>query len=115
MNPPTQTPAPAPRRHVWRWVFLAAGICLTPFVILGAVALSFISLDRNAATLRNRVMDATDSGWHTKVQLSVGGVTLGAARQVLRFIHAPDIDEARLALSAVHRASVGVYEADDRK
>jgi hypothetical protein len=108
MNP--VPPTPAPRRHVWRWVLLAAGICLTPFVVLAVVALSFLTLERNAAVLRNHVMEATDAGWHTKVQVSVGGLTLGAVRQGLRFVHCPNIDDARLALASVRRASVGVYE-----
>ena len=107
MNPIPQTPAP--RRHVWRWVLLGAGICLTPFVVLALVAVSYLTLDRDVAVLRGHVMDATDAHWSTKVQFSVGRVTLGAVRQGLRFVHAKGIDDARLALSAVKHASVGVY------
>lgn len=107
------TPVPqtsAPRRRVWPWVFLAAGICLTPFVLLGIVAASFLTLDRDVRVLRGHVMDATHAGWDTKVQVSVGGITLGAIRQGLRFVDHKDIDDARLALKAVRYASVGVYE-----
>ena len=108
MNPAPQ--APAPRRHVWRWVLLGLGICLTPFVLLGIVAASFLTLDRDAAVLRKQVMAATDSGWHTKVQMSVGRITLGAVRTGLCFVHHKDMADARLALAAVRHASVGVYE-----
>jgi hypothetical protein len=103
-------PTPTPRRHVWRWVLLGAGICLTPFVVIAVAAVSFLTLERNASVLRNQVMDATDAGWSTKVQVSVGGLTLGALRQGLRFVHNKDMAEARLALGSVRHASVGVYE-----
>lgn len=108
MNPAQTTPAP--RRHVWRWVLLGAGICLTPFLLLGAVALSYLTLDSDVRVLRQHLMAATDANWHTKVQMSVGRTTLGAIGQGLRFVHAKDVDDARLALRAVRHASVGVYE-----
>ncbi len=106
----TDPQPPAPRRHVWRWVLLGVGICLTPFVLLVIAAISFLTLDSDAAMLRKHVMAATDAGWHTRVQMSVGGITLGALRQGLHFVHAKNIEEARLALRAVRHASVGVYE-----
>lgn len=105
-NPET----PASRRHVWRWVLLGVGICLTPFLLLGLAAVSYLTLDRDVRVLRKHVMAATDSGWDTKAQFSVGRFTLGAIGQGLRFVHHKDIADARLALSAVKHASVGVYE-----
>ena len=109
MNTPV-TPAPR-RRGVWPWILLAAGLCLTPFVVLGAVALSFITLDRDVRTLRNHVMAATSAEWDTKVQVSIGSFTLGAVRQGLRFVEGKqEIEKARDALRAVRHASVGVYE-----
>ena len=108
MDPAPQTPAP--RRHVWRWVLLGTGLCLTPFVVMACVALSFISLGRDATVLRRHVMDATDAHWSTKVQLSIGPVTLATLRQGLRLVHADGIADARQALGAVHSASVGVYQ-----
>ena len=108
MNPVPQSTAP--RRPVWRWVLLGAGICLAPFVLLAVVAASFLTLDRDVRVLRGHVMDATQAGWDTKVQVSVGGITLGAIRQGLRFVEHEGIDDARLALKAVKHASVGVYE-----
>ncbi|HEY0863601.1 MAG TPA: hypothetical protein VGD97_05805 [Lacunisphaera sp.] len=108
MDATSQTPAP--RRHVWRWVLLGAGLCLTPFVLLAVVAVSYVTLDRDVRVLRNHVMDATDAGWNTKVQMSVGRLTLGAIGQGLRFVDHKDMDDARLALRSVKHASVGVYE-----
>ena len=108
MNPVPS--ASTPRRHVWRWVFLGLGICLAPFVVLAAVAVSFLTLDRDATVLRQHIMAATDNDWNTKVQMSLGRITLGAVRTGLAFVHNKDIDDARLALAAVRHASVGVYE-----
>ena len=109
MNSPTPT-TPAPRRHVWRWVLLGAGLCLTPFLLLGIAAVSYLTLDRDVRVLRQHVMAATDAGWKTKVQMSVGRATLGAIGQGLRFVDHKDMADARLALRAVKHASVGVYE-----
>jgi len=108
MNPTPQTPVP--RRRVWPWALLGSGICLTPFLVLGLAAVSYLTLDRDVAVLRRHVMDATNAHWSTKVQVSVGRITLGAIGQGLRFVHHQDIADARLALSAVRHASVGVYE-----
>ncbi len=108
MNPSPQPSAS--RRHVWRWVLIGAGICLTPFVLLAFAAVSYLTLDRDAAALRKHVMAATAADWNTKVQVSVGRITLGAIGQALRFAQHKDMADVRLALQAVRHASVGVYE-----
>ncbi len=107
MNPTSPT---TPRRSVWRWVFLGLGLCLTPLLILAIVVASFFRLERNAAVLRQQVMAATDTDWHTKVQLSVGKMTIGAIRTGLAFVHNKKMADAKVALAAVRHASVGVYE-----
>lgn len=109
MNPAPQA-TPAPRRHVWRWALLGVGLCLAPFVLLAMAVVSYVSLDRDARLLRNHVMEATDAAWSTKVQMSVGRMTLGAIGQGLRFVDHEDMDDARLALRSVRHASVGAYE-----
>jgi hypothetical protein len=86
------------------------GFCLAPFVVVGAAAVSYLTLDHDARVLRREVMAASDARWHTKAQVSLGGLTLGALRTVLLFVHHKDIADARLALSSVKGASVGVYE-----
>lgn len=113
MNPTSQPSAPASapaaprRRRVWPWVL---GLCLSPFVVLALAAFSYLTLDRDAAALRRHVMRATDANWSTKIQLSLGTLTLGAVRTGLSFSGHKDAWEARLALGAVKHASVGVYE-----
>jgi hypothetical protein len=102
----TVTPSPVRRRRIWPWVL---GFCLTPFVAVGVAAYSYLTLDRDARILRREVMAATDANWHTKVQVSVGGATLGAVRSCLLFVHHRNIAEARMALGSVKGASVGVY------
>ena len=109
MNPASS--GPIPRRHVWQWVFLGLGICMTPFVILAVMAASILTLNRDASVLRRHVMAATDDGWTTKVQLDLGRITLGTVRTCLSFVHHhKDIEDAKQALAAVRHASVGVYE-----
>lgn len=107
---PSLSPVPsAPRRRRWPWV---VGFCLAPFAVLALVAMSTLSLDRDAAALRRHVIEATDSHWRTKVQVSVGGLTLGAVRAGLAFVRHKDIEKARLGLQAVSHASVGVYQRE---
>ena len=108
MNPAPQA-APATRRRVWPWVVFGAGLCLAPFLLLGLAAISYLTLDRDVRVLRNHVMEATDTAWDTKVQMSVGRLTLGAIGQGLRLVDHKDMDDARLALRSVKQASVGVY------
>lgn len=113
MNP-TPVP-PAGRRHVWRWVAVGLALCLLPVVCVGILAASMLSLSREAAQLRNHVMTATDTNWHRKVQLSIGSMTLTALRTGMAFAHGKDVQDVRLALAAVRKASVGVYERSGRK
>lgn len=108
MDPAPQSPAP--RRHVWRWVLLGVGICLTPILLLGLAAVSYLTLDGDVRLLREQVMAASDATWSTRVQMSAGRITLGALGQCLRFVRHKDMADARLALRAVKQVSVGVYE-----
>ncbi len=112
MDQPPVVPAPR-RRRIWPWVL---GICLAPFVILGIAVASVVTLSRDASILRRHVMAATDADWHTKVQMSVPGVLLGVVRSGMCLVHnsrqASELEDAKLALRAVKRVSVGVYELD---
>ena len=83
-----------PRRRWWPWVL---GICLTPFVLLGGIALSVLTLDRDAAALRKHVMAGTKADWQTKIQLSVGRLSLGLVRTGLTFVHREEVAEEKMA------------------
>jgi hypothetical protein len=108
MNPAaTAAPAaPSRRRRLWPW---ALALVLTPVLLLGVAAASYLTLNREAATLRREVMAATDTEWHTKIQLSVGRISLWFVRQGLAFVPKPEVQAAREALRAIRSVSVGVY------
>ena len=95
------------RRRIWPWI---VGLTVAPFILLLLVALSYITLDSDAAALRRQVMHASGAHWETKVQVSIGSVTLGAVRTLLYFIHENGVAEARDALHAIQSTSIGVYE-----
>lgn len=108
MNPTTPSvPATPRRRRIWPWVLV---ICLAPWALIAVAVASYLSLDSDAAVLRRQVMSATHTSWDTKVQCSVGRLTIGAVRTGLVFVPKAEIADARLALAAVKHASVGVYE-----
>jgi hypothetical protein len=115
MNPAPSTPSPA-RRSYGRWIIAGLLLLVAPVIIVGAGICSVVTLSKDAAALRREVMTASGSDWSTRVQLDAGWAILGTARSVLHFVEAKNVDDARLALSAVRRASVGVYErrGDDR-
>ena len=104
MNPPR--PSTVKRRRLWPWIL---GLCLAPLLVLGVMVASFVTLDRDAAVLRREVMSATHSSWNTKIQLSIGHVSLTAIRTIVAFVPKMD-DRAKLALRAIHGASVGIYD-----
>jgi hypothetical protein len=97
-------------RRLARWILVALLLLITPIALVGVGVASYFGLSRDAALLKREVMAASACDWNTTVQVNVGWGTLAVARTVLRFVDAPDIADARLALSAVRRASVGVYQ-----
>lgn len=107
---PPSVPVAKSERRLARWMLLGLLLLITPVVLVGVGVASLFRLNRDAAFLRSEVMTATDSDWNTKVQVSAGWCTLTTARTIMRFVAHEHQDEARLALAAVRRASVGVYE-----
>lgn len=111
MNSPVVPPAIAQReRRLLRWILAGLLVMLVPVVVVGVGVVSMFRLSGDAALLKREVMAASDAKWNTKVQVSAGWCTLTAARTIMSFVEHEHRDEARLALSAVRRASVGVYE-----
>lgn len=106
MNSINEAPA-APRRRVriLRWFLIAGGAC----VLLGAVVVAnAVTLTRDAAALRNDVLDTAGLETKSRIQFTVGPVLLSLVRSGLSFV--PEMEpEARLALNAVRKASVGIY------
>ena len=113
MNPAPATPSPA-RRSYGRWIIAGLILFIAPVIIVGAGIWSVVTLSTDAAALRHEVMTASGSDWSTRVQLDAGWAILGTARSVMHFVEAKNVDDARLALSAVRHASVGVYERRGR-
>jgi hypothetical protein len=110
MNAPVPLVTARSERRLARWILAALLLLITPIALIGVGVASFFGLNRDAALLKREVMAASDSDWNTTVQLNVGLCTLAAARTVLRFADVPDVEDARLALASVRRASVGVYQ-----
>lgn len=113
MEPPLLTPE-KPRRRLWPWLLLGCGVLLSPFVILAMGAVSVLTLDSDAASLRREVVRAAGGHWNTKVQGSAGSFLIDAVRTGLIFAPDEHAADARLALSAVRNASVGVYERSSK-
>jgi len=115
MNPETPSPAVVrSERRLLRWLLIGLALLITPVIVVALGVVSMLRLNREAAILKHEVMAATEAGWDTKVQISAGWGTLTAARAILRFVEHEQKDEARLALSAVRHASVGVYEQTEQ-
>src|SRR5688500_9592878 len=100
MNPAPSTPSPA-RRSYGRCIIAGLLLLVAPVIIGGAVIWSVVTLSQDAAVLRREVMTASGSDRSTRVLLDAGWAILGTARSVLHFVDAKDVDDARLALSAV--------------
>lgn len=110
MNSPVPPAIAKRERRLLRWILLALVIMVTPVAVVGFGVVSMFRLSRDAALLKREVMAASDSKWNTKVQVSAGWCTLTTVRTIMSFVEHDHREEARLALSAVRRASVGVYE-----
>ena len=77
------------------------------------MACSFLILDRDADVLRKQVMAGVHGDWQTRIQLSLGRVSIGAVRTGLAFVHNEKIADAKLALHALKTANVGVYQRNN--
>jgi len=87
---------------------LVLGLALIPFGLIVVALKSFITVGGDSRVLRNTVLKASAAEWSPKIELNIGGGTLGLARLGLTFVDLPK--EARAVLSAVRGAEVGVYQ-----
>lgn len=96
------------RRRIWPYVLgLMAGVCLLPLVIVA----SHLGLGNDATILRDGMKAAVGGDVSTRIQFRSGLMMIPVARMVVSICNVKD--EARIALSAVKSASVGVYELED--
>lgn len=110
MNAATSSAPTRSDRRLARWILLILLLIITPIALLGVGVASLFRLNPEAALIKREVMAASQCDWNTTVQFSAGWCTLTAARTVLRFVSEPQADDARQALAAIRRASVGVYQ-----
>jgi len=87
---------------------LVLGLALIPFGLIVVALKSFITVGGDSRVLRNTVLKASAAEWSPKIELNIGGGTLGLARLGLTFVDLPK--EARAVLGAVRGAEVGVYQ-----
>lgn len=109
MNP-NQAPVHASRKGLrwWQWLLAIGG---AGFALLITAAVNVVTLTRDAAALRNEIVASLESGSTTTVQVSAGPLLLSLVRGGMHFVD--DVpEEARAALQAVRKASVGVYTID---
>jgi hypothetical protein len=107
---PRSSPVPSRRHRILRWFLAGIGICGLLVVV---AVVNTVTLTRDAAVLRDGLLDSAEASPRTRIQVSAGPAMLAAVRTILGFI--PDVEaEAHLALRAVRRASVGVYELADK-
>jgi hypothetical protein len=113
LKPPIMSPAPTvsdSRPSYGRRILLGFAVALAlGLVAFAAAVVNAVTLTRDAAALRNELIAASEAHAHTQVQVSAGPMLLGVARFVTGFISEIP-PEARLALKAVRKASVGVYD-----
>jgi hypothetical protein len=95
------------RRRRWPWIL--AVLLVSPLLLLAVSAASFLTLGSDAAALRREVTAATRTEWKTKIQVSVGRLSLWCVRQGMQFAPGREGAEARAALAAVESVSIGIY------
>jgi hypothetical protein len=107
MNPtPASSVARPPAKRLWLRCLLA--VLLLLLVVVAVEVVSFFHLSSNTRALRNSLMKSSGVEWRQRIALNAGGLTLGAVRAGLSFVH---LDAgARAALQAVRGAEVGVYQ-----
>jgi len=111
MSATTSIPSPAAprRRSIWWWIFGGAAAC---FAIAVISVLNAVTLNRDAAVLRNEVLGALKGRTSMRIQVSAGPGILMGVRAVLHCIDRVP-KEAHAALAAVRSASVGVYRLQE--
>lgn len=104
-------PSPQSSNRGRRFLLWSLGVIVILSLILGYTVNRLVRIDRDASLLRDEFVQSVDLPVHSRVQLNLGPATLLPARFFIRFIKEIP-PEARLALSAARRASIGIYSLD---
>ena len=104
MNTPDRSrPNPRASGQFLQKAALAAALCAITVSSTGC-----FRIGRDAAALRNSLLQSSDTSWTKTIEVGVGTLTLSATRFGLSFV---DLEpEARTALQSVRGAEVGVYQ-----
>lgn len=103
-SPSTVTP-----RHWWKRVLLWIGfLTVGSLAVLASAAVYTFTLDRDARVLRRSITESLGAKVESTIEVRVGEPIISATQLGIRWCH--DVPEqARVALAALHSASVGVY------
>ena len=115
MTPASQLstqPSSRPAGTNWflKLVFAAFVALLALIVSVPLAVASYFGLRGDLAALRRDLGRSSTEGIHRQVEVNVGWITCDLARAALRFV--PMEPEARLAISSLRGAQVGVYQLD---
>lgn len=95
-----------PQRRGWLLLALILMPCaLVTVLVTGCFSLS---LSRDAAVLRQSVIENSAGSWDQQIEIGVGAIPFYVARFALQFVEIPP--EARAALQSIKSAEVGVYQ-----
>jgi hypothetical protein len=107
MNPsPALSVVRPPAKRLWFCCILVVLLLLTVVIAVEVVSCFHLSSDTRA--LRNSLIKSSGVEWRQRIALRAGGLTLGAVRAGLSFVHLEA--GARAALRMIRSAEVGVYQ-----
>jgi hypothetical protein len=107
MNPSAIPPVLKPRRRS-RWLTWLALCLLACFAAVVLFVVNLFTLSRDARALRDAIFAAAPAGTQERLEVSLGSVAFGLARNGLGLV--PDVPpEAHSAMQSLRGAEVGIY------
>jgi hypothetical protein len=94
-----------------RFLLWSFGIILVLSLVMGFTVTRLVRIDRATSQLRDEIVQSVDLPVRSRVQLNLGPAVLLPARFFFKFVEEIP-PEARLALSAARRVSIGIYSID---
>jgi len=103
------SPTTAGPRRTWKRILLWVGLLVAgSLTVLAGAAVYTFTLDRDARVLRRSITESLGTKIESNIEVRVGEPLVAATRLGIRWCH-DNPEEARVALSALRSASVGVY------